>query len=275
MPEAIRGVRRELRLLLLAYALLGFAAGCPLFLRSGDTDQFAWTIKPPLTAAFLGAAYWASLVLNLLASRERVWASVRSVVVPGFVFTTLMLVATLVHLDRFHLGSSSNAAGRVVAWIWLVVYITVPPLTLAVLAAQLRGPGTDAPRTNPLPRWMRAALAAHSLVLVALGVTLFAAPSSADSLWPWTLTPLTARATGAWLCGTGLTAAFAAFENDLGRIRAMLAGYGALGALEGIAIARYPHTPDWGGPAAWLYVAFLATMLTLALLMLLRERSVL
>jgi len=275
LPEAIGGVRRELRLLLLAYALLGFAAGCPLFLRSGNTDQFAWTIKPSLTAAFLGAGYWASLVLNVLASRERVWASVRSVVVPGFVFTTLMLIATLAHTDRFHLGGSSNAVGRVVAWTWLIVYITVPPLTLAVLALQLRGPGTDPPRTDPLPGWMRAALAAQSVVLIAVGVTLFAVPSSADSLWPWTLTPLTARATGAWLCGTGLTAAFAVFENDFRRIRAMVAGYAALGTLEGIALARYPHTPDWGGPAAWLYVSFVASMLALALLALLKERSVL
>ena len=262
-------------MLLLAYALLGFAAGCPLFLRSGSTDQFAWTIKPSLTAAFLGAGYWASLVLNLLASRERVWTSVRSVVVPGFVFTTLMLVATLAHTDRFHLGSSSSAVGRVVAWTWLAVYVTVPPLTLAVLVAQVRGSGADPPRTDPLPGWMRAALAAQSGVLIALGVTLFAVPSSADSLWPWTLTPLTARAAGAWLCGTGLTAAFAAVENDLRRIRAMVAGYAALGALEAIALARYPHTPDWSGPAAWLYVGFLASMLALALVALLKERATL
>ncbi len=275
LPETVRGVRRELRPLLFAYSLMGFAAGFPLFLYSGDTDRFAWTIKPPLTAAFLGAAYWGSLVLNLLASRERTWARVRIALVPGLVFTTLLLVATLLHLDRFHLGNSSDAIGRAVAWTWLVVYIAIPPLTLAAVAAQLRASGMDPPRTAPLPGWMRIAFAAQGLVLIVLGVVLFAAPSTADSLWPWTLTPLTARAAGAWLCGAGLTAAFAAFENDLRRIRAMLAGYAALGALEGIAIARYPHTPDWSGPAPWLYVSFLATMLILALSALLRRRSVL
>jgi hypothetical protein len=55
----------------------------------------------------------------------------------------------------------------------------------------------------------------------------------------------------------------------------MVAGYAAFGALEGLALARYPHTPDWGGPAAWLYVGFLASMLALALVALLKERSVL
>jgi hypothetical protein len=254
---------------------MGFAAGLPLFLNSGDTHQFAWTIKPPLTAAFLGAAYWGSLVLNLLASRERLWARVRIALVPGFVFTSLMLVATLAHLDRFHLGSSSNTLGRAVAWIWLAVYIAIPPLTLAALIAQLRVPGVDPARAAPLPGWMRATFAAQSLVLIVLGIVLFASPSSANSLWPWTLTPLTARASGAWLCGTGLTAAFAVLENDFRRIRAMVAGYAALAAFETVAIARYPHTPDWGGAPAWLYVAFLATMLVLALLALLRERSVL
>jgi hypothetical protein len=260
---------------LLGYSLLGLGAGLPLYFQSGDTHRFAWTIKPPLTAAFLGAAYWASLALNLLASRERVWARIRIAVVPGLVFTTLILIATLIHLDRFHLGAgSSDALGRAVAWIWLVAYIVIPPLTLAALVAQVRLPGRDPPREALLPPWMRTALAAQGLAMVVLGVTLFAAPASTASLWPWPLTPLTARATAAWLCGIGLTAALAALENDLRRIRPVLAAYAVVVVLDGVAIARYPHTPDWSGAGAWLYVAFLVTMLAVAVPGLLEARSV-
>jgi hypothetical protein len=271
----VRPAHPALRPLLLGYSLLGIGAGLPLYFQSGDTHRFAWTIKPPLTAAFLGAAYWASVVLNLLASRERVWARVRIAVVPGLVFTTLILIATLIHLDRFHLrAGSSDSAGRAVAWIWLVVYIVIPPLTLAALVAQMRLPGRDPPRDARLSPWMRPALATQSLVMVVLGVSLFAAPASTASHWPWPLTPLTARATAAWLCGIGLMAALAAFEDDLGRIRPLLAAYAAVAVLEGIAVARYPHTPDWSGVGAWLYVAFLATMLAVALPGLLEARSV-
>ncbi len=260
---AVRPTHPALRPLLLGYSLLGLGAGVPLYLQSGDTHQFAWTIKPPLTAAFLGAAYWASLVLNLLASRERVWARVRIAVIPGLVFTTLMLTATLIHLDRFHLHSSDSLA-RAVAWVWLVVYIAIPPLTLAALATQVRAAGGDPPRAAPLQQWMRVALAVQGLVMVALGASLFAAPDATGSLWPWPLTPLTSRATGAWLCGIGLTAVLAVFENDLRRIRAMLAAYGVVGVLEVIALARYPHTLDWSAAVTWVYVVFLAAVLAVA-----------
>src|SRR5579872_4129536 len=42
-------------------ALLVFLVGIQLFVRSDYTaSEFAWTIKPPLTAAFMGAGYWAA-----------------------------------------------------------------------------------------------------------------------------------------------------------------------------------------------------------------------
>lgn len=50
---------------------------------SDQTEHyFAWTIASPLTAAFLGAAYWASAVLELMAARERAWSHGR-VAVPA------------------------------------------------------------------------------------------------------------------------------------------------------------------------------------------------
>jgi hypothetical protein len=45
-------------------AALAFIAGILLFVLAAGTDRFfSWTIEPPLTAAFLGAAYWAACVL--------------------------------------------------------------------------------------------------------------------------------------------------------------------------------------------------------------------
>ena len=55
-----------------------------------------------------------------------------------------------------------------------------------------------------------------------------------------------------------------ALRADWSRLRSPLTGYGALAALALVALARFPHTPDWDAPAAWLYVAFLVTMLGLA-----------
>ena len=51
-----RQLTSGMRAMLWAASLLVLLAGVPLFLGSEQTDlYFAWTIMPPLTAAFLGA----------------------------------------------------------------------------------------------------------------------------------------------------------------------------------------------------------------------------
>jgi len=58
---------------------LAAIAGFLLFPLAGETDRFfSWTIEPPVTAAFLGAAYWAALVLLAWAARQRTWALART-----------------------------------------------------------------------------------------------------------------------------------------------------------------------------------------------------
>ena len=160
-----------LRRLLIAYCGLGVLTGIPLFLGTEHTDRyFAWTIKPPLTAAFLGAGYWGSALLNMLAARERTWAQARVAVPAGLVFTSLMLGATLLHLDPFHFHSSVRTA-QAVTWIWLIVYVLVPSLMVVLVVPQLRVRGNDPPRMLLLPGSMRLALVVQGLVM--LGVSEF------------------------------------------------------------------------------------------------------
>ncbi|MFN2488271.1 MAG: hypothetical protein ABR529_00710 [Actinomycetota bacterium] len=117
------------RLLFVAGGLV-FLAGLQLFVLPERTDSyFAWTIDPPLTAAFLGAGYWASFALEWLAAMQRSWARARIAVPAVFVFTTLTLVATLLHLDKFHLGVDDSLTVAV-TWLWIAIYVTVPPVML-------------------------------------------------------------------------------------------------------------------------------------------------
>src|SRR5581483_6358835 len=116
-----------MRRLLTAAAVLVFLAGVQLFVFPGRTARyFAWTINPPLTAAFLGASYWSSVGFELAAARERTWAQARIAAPAVFVFTVLTLVVTLVHIDRFHFGPRFEPATRAVTWIWLAIYSIVP-----------------------------------------------------------------------------------------------------------------------------------------------------
>ena len=88
---------------------------------SDQTDTwFAWTIYPPLTAAVLGAGYWASFVLELLSARERRWARTRVAVPAVLLFSTLNLAITLVDADRFHFRSPQLVT-RTGTWGWPLV----------------------------------------------------------------------------------------------------------------------------------------------------------
>jgi hypothetical protein len=245
------------RLLLLATVLV-MLSGVQLFVFSERTDQwFAWTVDPPMTAAFLGSAYWASAAVEWTSSRATRWADAR-VAVPGvFAFTTLTSVVTFVHLDRFHLDAAPNT--KLVTWAWIVIYAAVPVLMAVLWVRQAQVPGGDPVRTHPLPRGVRPALGVTAALLLATGVWLLLAPATAGRWWPWDLTPLTGRAVGAWLVGLGVIAAQTVYEADARR--ALPAGVGAvtLPVLVAVAMARYGSDIDWWSASAALFVLFLVS----------------
>ena len=250
-----------MRLLLWVAGFLVLLAGSTLFLLTEKTETFfAWTIDLPLTAAFLGAGYWASVAFEWLAARERAWVNARISIPSVFVFTVLTLVATLIHLELFHLGSSFPPGTQVIAWAWLAIYVTVPIAMAWLWINQSRASGDDPERTAPLPAIFRAMLVFHALLMLSLGAYLFLAPEQAISLWPWALTPLTGRAVGAWVFSIGVTAAHAAIENDFERVRVASFGYVGLGVLQLLVLVRYLSVPDWAGLGAWLYLAVLLSM---------------
>jgi hypothetical protein len=259
---AVKPLLPGMRWVLYVAAVLVFLAGCQLFIFPGRTaSYFAWTIHNPLTAAFLGAGYWASVPFEALAGRQRVWANARIAVPTVLVFTLLTLVATLTHLGTFHFGAQFAFSTRLVTWAWLAIYIVVPVLLLTGLVRQLRAPGVDPPRSAPLPGWLRALLGVQAVVLLGGGVALLAAPGLPHSWWPWTLTPLLVPATAAWLIGFGLAAAQEVAEHDARRLVPASAGSVLLVVLLLIALARYPGRFDWSSTAGVIYLAVLATML--------------
>jgi hypothetical protein len=104
-------------------------------------------------------------------------------------------------------------------------------------------------------------LAVQAIVLLGFGIALFAVPGSAAPLWPWTLTPLVAQATGAWLISLGVAAAHALVERDARRLRPGAIGYILLAVLQAVALARYPHEFAWGSASGIVYLIFLVTIL--------------
>jgi hypothetical protein len=254
-PPDTRPMTPGVRAGLVAIASVIFWLGLSLFVFPTHTDDlFAWTIQPPLTAAFLGASYWASTTLAVACASERDWARGRAFAAPYLVAGFVLLWVTLVHIDRFHMDA-------VTGWAWLVLYAVFPPSVLVLLGRQLRTPGTEPARSVPIPGPLMLLLALQGVAMVALGTALVIAPLDAASIWPWHVTPLTGRAIGTFVLAQGVLALTVCRERDWSRVRPAMFQFVVLGTLQLVAVARFSDTLDWDRGGAWIYLAFVVSVL--------------
>lgn len=250
------------RRILVTAAVLVFLAGLQLFVFPLQTDSwFAWTVGSPMTAVFLGASYWSAIALELGGARAPSWEDGRIAIPAVFVFTTLTLGVTLVHIDAFHLGGEFAAHTRAVTWGWIAVYAAVPLLLVAAVRQQggmARGGARHGGQRLPAPvRW---SLVAQAAVMLGLGVALLVAPEDVAVAWPWPLTALTGRAVGAWLVGLGVGALHARLLDDVVQVRPMALTGVVFVVLQAVALLRHGGELAWGGLPASGYVVGLVVI---------------
>src|SRR5947207_10491652 len=116
-------------------ALLGAVvlfAFCVLYFFPTRTKQlFAWPIAPPMTAMFIGASYVNGVIFFAAVLAGKKWHRTWAPHVGVFVFATLLLIATLLHLDRF-------THGHPVFYVWVFIYVVAPVLTPIALILNMR-----------------------------------------------------------------------------------------------------------------------------------------
>jgi len=179
--------RAQWILLVLAAANGGFLYFVPTL---AERD-YAWAIKPPINAAFMGAGYLAGLVAAVLGSYyARRWRSVRVLLWPFVLLGVVMSVATFLHHERFRWSYS-------LTWLWTIVYLGIPPVALFLWRREEQKPRSLADQDSGLAP-MRMAASLLGSALITLSALLFFAPTIAQSVWPWQITPLIARVFAAW-----------------------------------------------------------------------------
>ena len=171
--------------------LLAFAVLWPV---PTDTARlFAWHIVPTMTPMVLASAYLGGAYFFVRTGLNRTWHSVRGGFPPVAVFPLLLGVATILHWDKFNHSSPAF-------WLWAGLYFSTPFLVCgAFLANRSQDPGIVAGDLEIATAAARLVAAIGGLAF-ATGLFLFASPATAISVWPWTLTPLTARVMGAVFC---------------------------------------------------------------------------
>lgn len=245
-----------MRRLLVPFVVLAGLGALQLYLFPNDTDRFfAWTLRPPLSAMFMGAGYAAGVLLSVLSYRPQPWVVTRTATVTIFVFTVFMTIATFLHIENMHLDTGP-ATARLAAWLWVAVYVIVTPLLGVLILIQMRAPGSDPPRGSPLPSGLRTALAVLGLAMSGIGIAVFVAPATMDGVWPWAITPLAGRALAAWIIAIGWAGLQVSYENDVRRVEPAAATFAVLGVLWFIGALRGGSDMRWERPSAWLYLAF-------------------
>jgi hypothetical protein len=274
-PDRLLRVPRSLppagRLLALTRAgiwvlfVLAAANGLFLYFLPGNADtDYAWSIKPPVSAAFIGAGFLAgTLATGLVLFATRRWRSLQTLPPALWVLATTLALATLIHNDRFKFDYLPT-------WVWAIVYAGVP-FAVPVLVYRQRRTAESRPAADPRLRLVRVLSAVIGAIVLAGSLALFLAPAKLGQHWPWMLTPLLGRVVAGWYalfgtmlvsCAIGLRHASEAFIPY-----ATLACWCLL-----LLVLPWLHPDDvaHSGSAFWIWIAGMLVLLALSALALSR-----
>jgi len=236
---------RVLAAVIIPFLLVAF---CVLYPVPTDTKRlFAWQIKPTMTPMVLGAVYLGGAYFFVRVVRARHWHTVAGGFPPVGSFATLMGITTVLHWNKF-------LHGNVAFWLWAGLYFTTPVLVFLVFAYNHREypPATESELR--LSNSAAAVIATAGGLSVATCALLYLSPATAIDIWPWQLTPLTARTLGAIfaLGGAGLGVLV---ERRWSAVRIPLQVAGVMVVLILLAGLRAHSEFDPGNPLTWLFLA--------------------
>jgi hypothetical protein len=258
MAEAhARGDRVLLLTRVVAAAIIPFlvVAFAVLFPYPGDTKRlFAWDIKSTMSAMTLGSVYLGGAYFFLRVVRSSSWHSVAGGFVSVGTFASLMGITTILHWSLF-------IHGNVAFWLWVGLYFSTPFIIFAVFARNQREYVPAAADDVMIPRVAAMAIAAGGGLAVVMSAYLYLLPNRAADVWPWPLTPLTARVLGA-IFALGVAGLGAFRERRWTAARVLLQVAGVMLVLIGVAAARAHRQFDGSRPLTWVFaVGFGAAVL--------------
>jgi hypothetical protein len=242
--------------------VLALLNGVFLYFLPGRSDSdYAWAIQPAVNGAFIGAGFLAgTLATGLVLFAATRWRSLQTLPPALWVLATTLLIATLIHDDRFKWDYAPT-------WAWLVVYAGVP-FVLPVLVLLQRRVAEPAPPADPALAPVRLLSAVCGAALLIGAAALFIAPVEIGEHWLWPLTPLLGRAVAAWYAMVGTMLVSCAIQ--LRRPTEAVIPYSTLAAWCLLLLALPLLNPDdVSGGAAWV----IAMLVLLALAGLAMARS--
>ena len=255
--DRVLPVTRWLSVAIIPFLVVAFAVLYPF---PDDTGRlFAWPVKPTMTPMILASVYLGGAYFFHRAATARQWHTVKGGFIPVGTFASLMGVATILHWGKF-------THSHVAFWLWAGLYFTTPFLVFGIWWANRRRdvPGTSAELLIPVRVSRIIAVLGGLSVLTALFLFLF--PGRAAAVWPWMLTPLTARVMGA-IFALGIAGLGALADRRWSSTRILLQVAALMLALILAAGARASGELDPSSAMTWLIGAgFTAVLAAIAVM---------
>jgi len=228
-----------------------FAAAAVLFFAPAlGRDIWAWSAAP-FNARYIGAIYFAALLPLVVFAWSGRWSPGRVVLWMIFTFTTTIMLAMWVHLDRFEWS-------RPATWAFWFLYLFLP-VNSAAFMVRLRG--------LPVAHGGRIAAAQDTMVLVIAaalalyGAALLLVPQAATSFWPWPVDAFHGRIYAATFITPAVGAALIRREGSASEYRCVGATLMTLGVLSIVAIAwtsavvAPERKVDYARLGTWAFIA--------------------
>ena len=236
-----------------------------LLLPDRTGELFAWAINPQVTSFVLAAAYVAGAYFFIRVVMVDSWHRVAAGFPAVIVFVWGAAGATALHLDRFIHDGLSFAA-------WAAIY-AIAPVGLPLLYLARRRAARVVPLADTaMSARTRILLGGVGGAVVLAALLAFALPQTTIDVWPWTVTPLTARIVATVMALFGSLWVSVALSGGKTAARIPLEAH-ALGlAFLLIAAVRGSGDIDWTNPLATILVAGVAAMVLVDVATLARSR---
>ncbi|MDQ2693362.1 MAG: hypothetical protein M3Y68_15095 [Chloroflexota bacterium] len=251
--DANPAVPSFLRLVVAVECSVVFVAGVLLFFLPGlASELWAWTI-PPFNSRFVGAVYLAAYIPLIIFWFVPRWSPGRLTLWMILTFTTLVMLAMLIHRDAFEWD-------RAATFIFWLLYIFLPINSAIFLLRSRKAAGPGGFRE---PAALRIPLLIFGFLGGAYGLGLLLAPEALTRFWPWQVDAFHGRmyaaafvtpAVAAWILSStrGLPADYLSLGLNL-IAGGFLPVLGTLWTHIQVSVARQI---DFGSAGAWIFLSF-------------------
>ncbi|HUS13896.1 MAG TPA: hypothetical protein VM536_02660 [Chloroflexia bacterium] len=246
----------EIRVVGAIIVLVLIVASAILYLMPTRTgDFFAWTINPTMTPMLMGAGYLSGGWFFFRAVRATRWHHITWGFPAITAFVWFMGLATFLHYEKFNHTHVSFYA-------WLFLYVVTPFLVPALwFRNRVTDPGTPDPVDVVVPAQIRQISMIAGGVMLAIALFLFLVPDVAISIWPWKVTPLTARVVAGWFALPGVVGLVLSRDSRWSAWRIMIEAQMIALVLILVAVARAWDQFNPGYWATWGFVGGIALLL--------------